>query len=111
VWREILEGKDVARGQGDDGFGIAGGGEFTESAEDGEEVFDGAVIVDDKDEWTLGGALKEHEQQGFRGGGESGDTNAPRALLEVGGNTREGGELFYVREEFADEREKHAEIF
>jgi hypothetical protein len=29
----------------------------------------------------------------------------------VGGNTRESGELFYVHEEFADEREKHAELF
>jgi hypothetical protein len=29
----------------------------------------------------------------------------------VGGNTREGGKLFYVREEFADEGKKHAGLF
>jgi hypothetical protein len=29
----------------------------------------------------------------------------------VGGNTREGGKLSYVREEFADEGKKHAELF
>ena len=109
--REILEGEHVAGGEGDDGFGIAGGGEFAEAAEDGNEVFDGAVVVDDEDERTLGGALKQHEQQGFRGGSEAGDTNPPRALLEVGGYTREGGKLFYVREEFADEGKKHAGLF
>ena len=54
---------------------------------------------------------EKHEQQGFCRGSETGDTSTPRALLEVGGNTRESGELFYVHEEFADEREKHAELF
>ncbi len=77
----------------------------------GSNSSDGTVVVDDEDERTSGGSLEKHEHQGFRGGGEAGDTNAPRALLEVGGNTREGGKLFYVHEEFADEREKHAEIF
>jgi hypothetical protein len=111
VRREILEGEDVTRGEGDDGVRIGGGGELAEAAEDGEEVFDGAVVVDHEDEGASGGALKEHEQQGFSGWGEGGDTKAPRALLEVGGNTREGGKLFYVREEFADEGKKHAGIF
>ena len=92
-------------------FGIAGGGEFTETAKDGNAVFDGAVVIDYKDDGAGGGALKQHQQQGFCGGSEAGDTNAPRALLEVGGNTREGGKLFYVREEFADEGKKHAGLF
>ena len=109
--REILEGKDVAGGEGDDGLRIAGGSEFTEAAEDRKKVFDSAIIVDDEDERASGGALKQHEQQGFCGGSEAGDTNAPRALLEVGGNTREGGKLFYVHEEFADEGKKHAGLF
>jgi hypothetical protein len=78
---------------------------------DGKKVLDNAVIVDHKDERASGGALKQHEQQGFRGGREAGDTNAPRALLEVGGYTRESGKLFYVREEFADEGKKHAGYF
>jgi hypothetical protein len=29
----------------------------------------------------------------------------------VGGYTREGGKLFYVHEEFADEGKKHAALF
>jgi hypothetical protein len=106
--REILVGKHVPRGKGDDGVRIAGGGEFAKSSKDRREVFDGAVVVDYENERPSGSALKQHEQQGFCRGGEAGDTNTPRALLEVGGNTREGGKLFYVREEFADEGKKHA---
>jgi hypothetical protein len=108
---KILEGENVARGKGDDGLRIAGGSEFTEASENRQEIFDGTVVADDEDQWARGGALKQYEQQGFCRGREAGDTNAPRALLEVGGNTRESGELFYVHEEFADEREKHAELF
>jgi hypothetical protein len=109
--REILIRQYVACRKGDDGIWIAGSGEFTEAAKDRKKVFDGAVIVDHKDHRAGGGALKQHEQQGFCGGGEAGDTYTPRALLEVGGNTREGGKLFYVREEFADEGKKHAGLF
>src|SRR5580692_7175558 len=100
---KILEGEHVAGGEGDYAFGIAGGGEFAESAKHGDEIFDGAVVVDDDDEGAVCVAAQKHEQQGFCRGRESGDTNAPRALPEVGGNTREGGKHFYVREEFADE--------
>jgi len=82
-----------------------------ETPEDRNEVFYGAVVVDYEDQRACGGALKQHEQQGFCGGGEAGDTKTPRALLEVGGYTREGGKLFYVREEFADEGKKHAGLF
>ena len=106
--RKILERKNVARGKGDDGVGIAGGSEFAEAAKDGKELFDGVIVFDDEDERASGGTLEKHEQQGFCSGGETGDTNAPRALLEVGGNTREGGKLLYVHEEFADEGKKHA---
>jgi hypothetical protein len=109
--RKILEREHVASGEGDDRLRIASGSEFTESAKDRQEILDGAVILDDEDEGTSGGTLEQHEQQGFCSGREAGDTDAPRALLEVGGNTRESGELFYVHEEFADEREKHAGLF
>jgi len=109
--REILEGEYVTRRERDDGFRIAGGGEFTEAANDGNKVFDGTVIVHDKDKGTSGGALEKHKEQGFCGGSEARDTNTPRALLEVGGYTREGGKLFYVHEEFADEGKKHAGLF
>jgi hypothetical protein len=108
---EILERKHIASRERDDGLGIAGRGELAEAAQDGEIVFGGAVIVDYKNQGASGGSLKQHEQQGFRSGGEAGDTNAPRALLEVGGYTREGGKHFYVREEFADEGKKHAGLF
>jgi hypothetical protein len=55
----------------------------------------------------LGSALKQHEQQGFCRGTESRDTDTPRATLKMGGNAREGRELFYVHEKIADEGEKH----
>jgi hypothetical protein len=111
VGREILEREHVTRRQRDDRVGIAGGGEFTEAAKDRKEVFNGAVVVDDKDQRASGRTLKQYEQQGFRSRGEARDTNTPRALLEVGGYTREGGKLFYVHEEFADEGKKHAGLF
>ena len=65
---KILERKHVAGGQGDDRLGIAGGGEFAEALQDGDEVFDGAVVVDDEDELAVGSAAQKHEQQGFCGG-------------------------------------------
>src|SRR5271170_3609443 len=108
MWGKILEGEDVAGGKGNYGIRIAGGGEFAEALQDGDEIFDGTVVVDDDDQGTVGAAAQEDEQQGFGGGRESGDTNAPRALPQVGGYTREGGKHFYVREEFADEGKKHA---
>ena len=51
---------------------------------------------------------QKHEQQGLGGGRKSGDTNAPRALPQMGGNAREGGKHFYVREELANEGKQHA---
>jgi hypothetical protein len=106
-----LERKNVAGGEGDDGLGIAGGGEFAKTAKDGKELFDGVVVFDHESERASSGALEKDEQQRFCGGGETGDTNAPRALLEVGGNTCEGGKLLHVHEEFADEGKKHAYVF
>jgi len=50
---------------------------------------------------AFGVPAQQHEQQGLGGGRKSGDTNAPRALPQMGGNTREGGKHFYVREELA----------
>src|SRR5579859_4244683 len=101
--RKILEREHVAGREGNDSFGIAGAGEFAEPAENGYKIFDGAVVVDYDDDGAVGMTAQKHEQQGFCGGREAGDTDAPRALPEVGGNTREGGKCFYVREEFADE--------
>ena len=106
--REVLKGQHVAGGQGDHGLGIAGSGEFAEPAEEGGEIFDGAIVVYDDDERTLGAPPPEHEQQGFGGRSEAGNTCPPRALPQVGGYTREGGKFFHVREEFADEGKQHA---
>ena len=105
---KILERKHVTRREGDNGVGIAGGGELTESLKNGDEVFYRPIVVDDEDKRAVGGPPEEHEQQGFRGGGESRDTDTPRALFEVGGSTREAGKRFNVREEFTDEGKKHA---
>jgi hypothetical protein len=106
--REILKRKHVAGWQSDDRLEIAGGGELAESAKNGDEIFDGTIVVDDDDERTIGVAAQQHEQQGSCRGGKSGDTNASRSLAEVGGYAREGGKHFYVREEFADEGKQHA---
>src|SRR5579863_2030758 len=111
MWREILKREHVAGREGDYRLGIAGSGELAESAEDGDELLDGSIVVDDDDQRTLSAALQQHEYEGLGGGDEAGDTDTPRALLELGGYTREGGKVFYVREEFADEGKKHAGIF
>jgi hypothetical protein len=108
---EILVRENVTSRKGNDRIRIAGGGELAEAAKDRNVIFDGAIVVDDEDERAGGGALEKHEQQGFGGGREAGHTNARRGLLEVGGDTREGGKLFYVHEEFADEGKKHAGLF
>jgi len=106
--RETLEWEYVARWKRDDRVGISGSGEFAESAEDGDKILDGPIVIRDENERAIGTAAQEHEQQGFRRRREAGDTNPPRALPKVGGYTREGGKHFYVREEFADEGKKHA---
>ena len=106
--RKILKRQHVASRQGDDRFGIAGARQFAEALQHGDEILDGAVVIDDNDERTVGISPQKYQQQSFCRWGESGDTNAPRALPQMGGNTREGGKLFYVREEFADEGKKHA---
>ena len=107
---KILKREHVAGRERDDALGIACAGKFAEAAKDGNEVLDCAVVVDDEDEGTVGISPQKHEQQGFRRGRKSGHTNAPRALPQVGGNTREGGKRFYVREEFADEGKQHADL-
>ena len=106
--RKILEWQHVARRKSDDSLRITGAGEFAESAQNRNEIFNRAIVVYDDDERTVGVAPQEHEQQGSGRGRESGDTNAPRALPQVGGNTREGGKHFHIREEFADEGKQHA---
>jgi hypothetical protein len=51
---KILEREDVAGGEGDYPLGIAGGGEFAEASQDGDEIFDGSVVVDHEDDGAIG---------------------------------------------------------
>ena len=106
--RKILEWQHVSSRKSDDRLGIAGAGEFAEATQHGNEILDRAIVIDYNDQWPVGIAAQKHEQQGLGGGRKSGDTNTPRALPQVGGNTREGGKHFYVREEFANEGKQHA---
>ena len=80
------------------------------ACEHGDEIFGGAVVVDDDNQRPFGGPAQQDQQQGFGGGRQSGDTNPPRALFQVGGDTREAGKLFHVREEFANEGKKHRNL-
>jgi hypothetical protein len=52
--------------------------------------------------------LKENGDQGFGGGVETGHTNPPRALPEMGGRTPKSWKKFHLRENIADERQEHA---
>ena len=108
--RKILERKHVAGRKRDDILGIASARKFAKTAQHGNEILDSSIIVDDEDEWAVGMPAQKHEQQGFCRRQQSGDTNAPRALPQVGGNTREGGKHFYVREEFTDEGKQHENL-
>ncbi len=108
---KILEWKDVARRQRDHAVRIARRGQFAKSLQDWDKLFDGPIVVHHHQQRPVGHSSPEHQQQGFGSGIESGNTNAPRALPQVGGNTRKGGKHFYVREEFANEGKKHAEQF
>ena len=105
---QILEGEHVVVGKRDHGFGISSSGKLTKSLQHRDQVF-GRTIIRDHDNQRAPRRLLQHDQkQSFCGGNQSRDTNPPRALLEMGGDTRKGGQLFYVREEIADEGENHA---
>jgi hypothetical protein len=54
MWGKILEREDVAGREGDYPLGIAGGGEFAEASQDGDEIFDGAVVIDYENERAVG---------------------------------------------------------
>ena len=48
--------------------------------------------------------MKQCVKERFTCGGQSGDTYPPRAALHLGYCTCKSGYIFYVREEFANER-------
>ncbi|MBI2681790.1 MAG: hypothetical protein HYX26_00975 [Acidobacteriales bacterium] len=54
------------------------------------------------------GAEEQRKMQGLGGGGESGQTNPPRAAFEVGCRTLKGCGFLRVREQVSDEWEDHA---
>jgi hypothetical protein len=55
--------------------------------------------------------MQQGKKQSFGCGSQSRQTYPPRALSEMGGSTPEGGQSFHVREDLANERKKHADLF
>src|SRR5579864_9073576 len=108
--REILKWKDVACRQRNNGIGIAGRRQFAEALQDRNEVLHCTVVVHDQNERAFRRALEKHKQKGLCCRGQSRNTKPPRALLQMGGSTRESGKSFHVRKEFADEGKKHADL-
>ena len=106
--RKILKWQHVASGQRNHRFGIAGARQLAEALQYGNEILDPAIVIDHNDQRTVCISPQKYQQQRFCRWGEPRNTNAPRALPQMGGNTREGGKHFYVREEFPDEGKKHA---
>ena len=102
--RQILEGQHVTRGQRNDGLRVGGSGQFGESLKHGQKIFGCPVVTHNHDQGPSGGLLQQNQQEGLGSRGEPRDTKPTRVLLEVGGYTRKGGQLLYVREEFANER-------
>jgi hypothetical protein len=100
---EIFEGKDVVRGEAEDGFGGQGSGELAGAEDGGLEGFGGFVVSDDDDAGSLRSADEEGEVEGTGGEGEPRDTSAPRASAQVAAYTLEGFRVLQVCEELADE--------
>ena len=88
--REILEGQDVVVRKRDDGVGIGCPGQLAKGLQHGNHFIGGTIIRDHDNERTRSRLLQQDQKQGFCGGNQSGDTNPPRALLEMGGHTRKG---------------------
>ena len=105
---QILEGQHVVVGKGDHGFGIGGPGQFTKSLQHRNQVFRRAIVGDHDNQRAPGRLLQQDQKQSFCGRDQSGDTNPPRALFQMGGHTRKGRQLFHVREEITNEGENHA---
>ena len=85
-------------------------GQLAGGEDGGVEGFGGLVVGDDDERRGVGGADEEGKIEGAGGGGESGDTTAPRAGAQMAAYTLEGLGVFQVREELADEGENHAEL-
>src|SRR4029077_19807208 len=102
--RQILEGQHIAGGQRDDRLRFGGSCQFSESLQDRQKIFGCPVVTYNHDQGPSRGLLQQDQQEGLGRRGESRDTNTARVLLEVGSYTRKGGQLLYVREEFANER-------
>ena len=107
VGRQILKRQNIARGKADDGVRIGSAAQLVERLQHGDELFGGVIVGNDHNQRPAGGLLQQDQQQSLGGRSKSGDTNTPRALFQMGGHTRKGGQFFHVREEIANEGENH----
>ncbi len=82
---KILERQHVARGQGDDRSRLGGPGEFRKSLQHRHQVLGGAVVRYHHDQRPPTAFLEKNQEQGFGGRRQSGHTDAPGTLFDMGG--------------------------
>src|SRR5262249_51794394 len=102
-----LEGQNITSRKRDHRAGIGTADQLAKSLHYGKKFLCRFVIWDNYDGGALGSPLQQNQEQVLCRGGESGDTDPPRALFQVGGYTVEGRQLFRVRKKIADERKNH----
>ena len=95
-------------GRRDDGVRIGGPGQLAKGLQQRDQFFGRMIIGHNHNKRASRGLLQQDQKQSFCGGNQSGDTNPPRALLQMGGHTRKGRQLFHVREKITNEGENHA---
>src|SRR5882724_77605 len=86
-------------------------GQLNKRPEHGREFFGSFVIGNDDQQGPSRRLLQQCQEQSFRSRGQPRQTYPPRALAQMGGSTPKGGQSFHVREDLADERQKHALSF
>ncbi len=96
--REILKRQHVARRKPDDGVGLGASAQLAERGQHRNQLFGSAIVGNNDDQRPGSGLLQQNQQQRLGGGGQSRHTYPPRALFQMGGYTREGGQVFHVRE-------------
>ncbi len=107
VRRKILERQHIIGRQADDLLGRERAGYLAQRTHHRQQFVQRAVVGDSDDERPCSSTMQQGVEQGFGGGSEPGQADPPRAALDPGNSTREGGRLFHVRKEFADERQDH----
>ncbi len=106
--RHVFEGQNIVRRQPEHPLGFDGPGEFTRGAERQVQHVGGFVVGDDHHYRCLCSPGEKRQIEGARGGGEPGDTFAPRSEGQMPSYALERITVFQVREQLADEGEDHA---